>query len=95
MGPRKAKAEGKAVKRPRRIKIIWEEMPRDWGAADDTLNTIWLDPRMDDLALLAVAAHEVAHIVFTFIDEETISLFDRQLSDVFKRILRVRNQGDE
>ena len=83
------------MKRPRRIKIIWEEMPRDWGAADDTLNTIWLDPRMDDESLLVVAAHEVAHIVFTFIDEETISLFDRQLSDVFTRIRRARKQVDE
>ena len=83
------------MKRPRRIKIIWEEMEDAWGQADDETNTIWLDPRMDDKSLLEVAAHEVAHIVFTFIDEETISLFDRQLSDVFTRIRRARKQVDE
>lgn len=83
------------MKRPRRIKIVWEKMPDAWGKADHDVSTIWLDPRMSDESLLEVAAHEVAHIVFTFIDEETISLFDRQLSDVFTRIRRARKQGDE
>ena len=79
----------------KRIKVVWKKLPKEWGLADHTKNTVWLDPRMDDKTLLEIAAHEVAHVVFPVLDEAAVDLFGKHMADVYTRIGFARNQGDE
>ena len=75
-----------ARKRFRRIKVEFEEMRTTWGLAYTDDYRIVLDPRMTDATMLEVAAHEVAHVICPYLEEEAVELLGRHIGDVLTRL---------
>ena len=75
-----------ARKRFRRIKVEFEEMRTTWGLAYTDEYRIVLDSRMTDATMLEVAAHEVAHVICPYLEEEAVELLGRHIGDVLTRL---------
>ena len=75
-----------ARKRFRRIKVEFEEMRTTWGLAYTDEHRIVLDPRMTDATMLDVAAHEVAHVICPYLEEDAVELLGRHIGDVLTRL---------
>ena len=75
-----------ARKRFRRIKIKFDEMRTTWGLAYADDHLIVLDPRMTDATMLDVAAHEVAHVICPYLEEDAVELLGRHIGDVLTRL---------
>lgn len=77
-------------------KLIWKKLSRAWGYADDAKNTIWLDPRQDDAALLNSGIHERLHLSAKYLDESEVTRIAHELAAfVFRLGFRRVNEGDE
>ncbi len=80
----------------KRIRIVWKKLPKEWGLADHTKHTIWLDERMTDKTLIEIASHEVAHVVLPVLDESAVDLLGKHIADVLTRIgFRRIYEGEE
>jgi predicted SprT family Zn-dependent metalloprotease len=75
-----------ARKRFRRITIKFDEMRTTWGLAYTDDHLIVLDPRMTDATMAEVAAHEVAHVICPYLEEEAVELLGRHIGDVLMRL---------
>lgn len=83
-------------KRLRPIKIVWKRLKDVWGYASTDQHLIELDERMGDKLLLEIAAHEVAHVVAPYLDEEAIDLLGRHIGDVLYRLkFRRADHGEQ
>jgi predicted SprT family Zn-dependent metalloprotease len=75
-----------AKKRLKRIKIEFAEMRTTWGVAYPDEHRIVLDPRMDDVTMIEVASHEVAHVCCPYLEEDTVELLGRQIAATLARL---------
>lgn len=81
--------------RLRPIKIEWKHLRKVWGYAYPKEHRIELDTRLGDKLLLDIAAHEVAHIVAPYLDEEAVDLLGRHIGNVLYRLnFRRVDQGE-
>ncbi len=85
-------------KRPRlrKIKVDFILLSDAWGKAYADEHRIELHKTMDDRLLLEVAAHEVAHVICPYLDEEPITQLGRHIGDMIWRLgFRRTEKGDE
>lgn len=75
-----------AKRRLKKIKIEFQEMRTTWGIAYPDEHRIVLDPRMDDVTMIEVASHEVAHVVLPMLDEEAVELLGRQIAATLSKL---------
>ena len=82
--------------RLRKIKIDFVLLTDAWGKAYAAEHRIELHKTMDDRLLLEIAAHEVAHVICDYLDEEAIALLGRHIGEVIHRLgFRRTEKGDE
>lgn len=70
----------------RKIRIKLKPMSKAWGQAYDAERVVELDPRMDDHTMLQIAPHEVLHLLFPWISEESINEAGIDIGDVLWRL---------
>ena len=69
-----------------KIKVRWIRSRHVWGLAIPHKKTIYLDDRMDDKTMLDVASHEVIHICFPDLSEESVNEAGKTIADVLWRL---------
>ena len=82
-------------KKLRPIRIKWAMLPTMWGFAEPESWSITVDRRLDDKTLLAIAAHEVAHVVLPVLDESAVNDLGNHIADVLTRMGFSRDGHDE
>ncbi len=77
----------------RRISIRRKRNKGAWGMAYPDGYKVELDPALEGKNLIEIAVHEVSHVVFPHLDEESVALLGKQCADVLWR-LGVRTKED-
>lgn len=75
-----------AKRRLKKIKIEFAEMRTTWGIAYPDEHRIVLDPRMDDVTMIEVASHEVAHVCCPYLEEDVVELLGRQIAATLAKL---------
>lgn len=70
----------------RRISIRRRRNKNAWGMSYPESYKIDLDPDLTGKDLLEISVHEVAHVVFPHLNEESIDLLGKQCADVIWRL---------
>jgi len=70
----------------RKVRFKYKRNHGAWGLAFPEQWRIEIDPELDDLTLLEIAAHEVTHVVLPVLDEEAVDALGKQIASVLHRM---------